>query len=244
MTVSSGTVTDMSSGNLIWQGYPGARGDYGYYPTYAGYYNFGFNFNFDGTNYSYCVIYTSGIISLGPNVNSNYANRNIAAVNTPTLAPWWTHMTITGDGCGGNGTPPEVWFVTLGSAPNRRFIVQWKDFEITSRFGGPIYGYGYRGTFETRIYESAVATEAGKVEFFYEYMGDKDCDNFYYGSTAAHIGMATSSSNYLFVGYSGSTPSVSYTGTPASINAATGSSNPANNALYVFQKLPNVQLSA
>ena len=56
MTASTGGLTDMSSANIIWYGYPGARDSYGYYPTYSGFYDFGFNFNFDGSILTYLIL--------------------------------------------------------------------------------------------------------------------------------------------------------------------------------------------
>jgi hypothetical protein len=208
---------------------------------YAGYYNFGFNFNFDGTNYTYCVIYTSGIISLGPSVNGSYSNPNLGNLSTPTIGPYWAYMQLSGDqgGCGINY--PTLKYRTLGSAPNRVFVVQWKDFQL-SHWSGSTYGYGYRGTFESRLYESPVPGQKGKVEFFYQELGATSCS--YYGASGAHIGMGTSNSNFLFVKYSGATPSLGYSGIPSMINGISGNSKPSNGSLYIFQALPDVQLSA
>ena len=242
LTVASGSVTDMSSANVVYQGYQFARGDYGYSPSGAGYFGFNFNFNFDGTNYNSCVIYTNGLISLGA-VTSNWSSRNIAGVNAPTIAPFWAYEMMSGNGCGGDDGSPIISYQTIGSAPNRVFIVQWKDLELSNWWTSPTYGWGYRGTFETRLYESPVPGEAGIVEMYYQYMGNKSCDTYYGGGVSAHIGMATSSSNYLFISYSGSTPTINYTGTPAGINMV-GTASPADGAIYRFSKLPNVQLSS
>jgi len=191
------------------------RQNFGGYNRVAGgqyFVNIGFNFLFDGTSYSTIGIATNGAASLGTTIPSPTSN-NLGGASVPILAPLWGYFYMTG-GAGGC-SQPRLSYLLSGSAPNRVFIVQWKDLEMAQ------YRDGSWGTFELRIYETS-----NKIEFFYERVSVCDvcgrgrgC-----GTTSASIGIAKPGS-FQSVSLSG-TPSSSTSTANNSINlASTGISN-------------------
>jgi|GEM_PF-7118861 len=112
-----------------------------------------FTFPYDGHNYDRIWICTNGWIELGsassPLSSSNSAfNGNLFATSTPnkTLAPWWDDL-ATGSGA--------IQYTTLGSAPNRVFVIEWAN--VLSFFSG-----SRTISFQLRLYETL-----GVIEFWY-----------------------------------------------------------------------------
>jgi hypothetical protein len=94
-----------------------------------------FQFNYDGFLYDEMLVSTNGWAEFGTGpmdsergVSSeaslyytNGFNRNLASPARPTkaLAPWWDDLTLEHGG--------GISYETLGTEPNRTFIIQWKD---------------------------------------------------------------------------------------------------------------------
>jgi hypothetical protein len=87
----------------------------------------GFNFNFYGTAYTTLYVCTNGFISFGVG-NSSYSNTNIPSASTPNniIAAFWDDLH---PGLGG-----DIYYETVGVAPYRTLIVEWRNV--------PHYGYG------------------------------------------------------------------------------------------------------
>lgn len=94
---------------------------------FSGVVNIGFGFEFYGTVYNDCIISSNGYISFttgGANGFSPWAiNNAVPNPGNPTnsvMAPWQDYN----PGAAGSGI---VGSTTIGTAPNRQFVVVWKD---------------------------------------------------------------------------------------------------------------------
>jgi gliding motility-associated-like protein len=95
---------------------------------YSGIIPIGFSFTFYGNTYTQCLISSNGYISFNTNTAGGFSPWNInAAVPNPALprntimGPWQDYNPAA---FGSNGI---VGYTTIGSAPNRRFVVIYKD---------------------------------------------------------------------------------------------------------------------
>ena len=93
-----------------------------------------FIFSYDGYNYDRVQISTNGWLELGTGAPGS--PRGLSTVSqlggffrtaqadterpTKVLGPWWTDMST-------NGSVGQITYKVLGSAPNRVFVVQWKN---------------------------------------------------------------------------------------------------------------------
>ncbi|NYI07258.1 subtilisin family serine protease [Allostreptomyces psammosilenae] len=100
-----------------------------------------------GTTYSRGYVTTNGVLALGA-TSTTGANRALPYTGTPNgaLYPFWDDLYV--DASAG------VYTATLGTAPNRRFVVEWRDVSF----------YSDRAT---RISFSAVIGEDGTVAYHY-----------------------------------------------------------------------------
>ena len=108
----------------------------------------GFSFNFYGHAYSSLWINANGFLSFGPVGSANLPHplpRNWSPNNV--IAPFWTDLWSSFDG--------KVNYQTLGTAPNRRFIVQWTNV--------PRFFDAQGNTFQVVLFESD-----GSIEFRYQ----------------------------------------------------------------------------
>jgi len=83
----------------------------------------GFNFNFFGNTYSSIGIGSNGILSFGSGT-SDFSNDDIPNAGSPNnyIAPFWDDLDTRYGGV--------VYYQTVGSAPNRSFIVQYKNADF------------------------------------------------------------------------------------------------------------------
>jgi gliding motility-associated-like protein len=112
----------------------------------------GFTFNFYGNNYSQCLISTNGYITFDLSGAGGYSqwsiNNPIPSAANPTdaiMGPWQD----VNPGVGGT-----ILYASFGTAPNRRFVVQWDNpmFSCTSLcFGNQIIIYEGTNLIETHI---------------------------------------------------------------------------------------------
>lgn len=131
--------------------------------------NIGFTFNYGGVGYTQVRIITNGALHFGADQNFHQAFNNTAfpiAAADRVIAPYWDDLDP-----GSGGT---VRYSTLGSAPNRYFVVSWE--------GVPRYGGAGSYTFQAILYES------GDIKFQY---GPGSAD----GSSAT-IGVEVDNSDY------------------------------------------------
>jgi uncharacterized repeat protein (TIGR01451 family) len=106
----------------------------------------GFNFNFNGVSTNKFGICTNGYITLDSNSTSSLwiINANSKKVIAPMLAD------LRNSNAGGS-----IEYVTIGTAPNRVLIVQWKDYSI---FGIPFCHLN----FQIRLHENN-----NSIQFYY-----------------------------------------------------------------------------
>ncbi|MEP7262881.1 MAG: fibronectin type III domain-containing protein, partial [Bacteroidota bacterium] len=124
---SSGTFTPISGGTVL--GAVGAGWDDGFLGTQS----IGFNFNYMGTIYTTFGISCNGYIIMGAASQTNtYCGSQ--GSNAFQLNAWATDFIPF------STTSGEVRYQTIGSAPNRQLVCQWKNVR---HFGGPTSGDDY-----------------------------------------------------------------------------------------------------
>jgi len=149
--------------------------------------NIGFDFWFDGQRQTQFSINANGLLKLGsPAVTTLSTNDLASIVNTPQIAPYWDDLFI-----GSNG---KAQFKTIGSAPNRKLIVEWQNIQI------PRTGFGNTGagTFQCWLFETT-----GVIEFVY---GSGIATNSANGGYSAGFG----SSGSAFASVTTSVPTANY----------------------------------
>ena len=137
-----------------------------------------FSFSFYGSNYSSLTVSSNGRIIFSSTTSSGVSNHCLPSVDhpEPQIAPFWDDLkpsTSTGGGA--------VYVTTVGTAPNRKVIVEWKNV--------PHYGFQTGTvTFEAVLYEGS-----NTIEFHYSNV------NFGYSTidagASATIGVQRDSSN-------------------------------------------------
>ncbi len=111
----------------------------------------GFDFWFDGVRQTLFSVNANGLMRLGVTpVSTAFTNDLASATNVPQIAPYWDDQWI-----GNNG---KVHYKVVGSAPNRKLVVEWQNEQIP-RVATATAG---AGTFQAWLYEST-----GKIEFVY-----------------------------------------------------------------------------
>ncbi len=151
-----------------------------------------FTFKYDTVDYTTGLICTNGWLEMGQSYTTCMWNNNLASTTVkPILAPLWDDLA--------DDATSEIGYITLGGAPDRTFVVQWKD--VTWPYG--------RQNFQVRLHETT-----NVIEFVYGTMTKPD-----FQSVSASIGINDAT------GGSGHFLSV----TPAAGTADTASSTTANN---------------
>jgi uncharacterized repeat protein (TIGR01451 family) len=127
--------------------------------------NLGFFFNYYGTDYSQLAIGNNGLLFSGVGT-SQYVNQPIT--QTPSIhgliAPFWDDIVTW-------GSAGAIYYQTLGTSPNRKFVVEWYDNQH-------YYSSTSGITFEAILYE-------GTNNILFQY---KDVDfGSVYGSTSQDL---------------------------------------------------------
>jgi len=129
-------------------GPPGPSGD-----DYAENYNLPFTFYYVDHYYNQVRICTNGWVELGSterplSYSASLSNEDLFSIYEPnkTLAAWWDDISVINN---------PVTYTTLASAPNRVFVVQWKDVN------SPLYSERLVN-FQIRLYETT-----NIIEFWY-----------------------------------------------------------------------------
>lgn len=167
----------------------------------------GFSFTFCGVPYSTVSVCSNGWLSLSNATSTAVVGRNNTTANATTigagmLSAYWDDLD------GGLFTSPAggAYYQTTGSAPNRIFTFEWKEY--TTFFGSE------RMNFQIKLYESSNIIE------------------FWYGAGAitfagATIGISNSGTDYQTLPNTSATPIPSSTAFTTTI-----SSSPANGQIY------------
>lgn len=163
----------------------------------------GFTFKFCGVNYTQLSASANGTISLANFGTTQYVNVPANIPGAGFLMPFWDDL----DGRP-NVITPASYYLTTGSAPNRVFTFEWKDFRNN--------GSSNAGNFQVKLYETSNIVE------------------FIYGAStlvpSATIGIANSTSDWLTLPNAGVSPSPSSSTFTTSI-----SSSPASGQIYRWQ---------
>src|ERR1041385_3286524 len=78
----------------------------------------GFDFWFVGTRYTQFSVNSNGLIRLGSaQISGTAANDLTTASNLPAIAPYWDDIFV--------GTNGKVHYKVVGTAPNRKLVVEW-----------------------------------------------------------------------------------------------------------------------
>ena len=112
-----------------------------------------FNFIFNGQTKTNVLISANGYLTFG-NIGYAYSNVSIPALISPNdfIAPFWDDLN---PGAGGG-----IFYATFGSAPNRRFVVEWNS---VPRFSpNPPYGEG------ALTFEAVLAEGSNDILFQYQ----------------------------------------------------------------------------
>ncbi len=143
----------------------------------------GFNFPYEGVNYTHFAASPDGWIRLGTSTaaaTAQYNNSITSATNAPKISPYWSDLAT--------GTTGSVQSRITGTAPNRVFKVQWF-VTIPRNTTGTA-----NSTFQAWLYESS-----GLIEFRYGTMGTT-------GSSSAGL-TGFPSTNFNSISFSSNTAS-------------------------------------
>ncbi|MEO0071203.1 MAG: T9SS type A sorting domain-containing protein [candidate division WOR-3 bacterium] len=82
----------------------------------------GFKFPFSDTTYQDCYVCTNGWLSLGSDPHTNAPNPHrlpFDSLPNAGIYPWWDDLVL--------GSTGKVYYKTIGTQPNRQFVVIWSD---------------------------------------------------------------------------------------------------------------------
>ncbi|HLA95755.1 MAG TPA: fibronectin type III domain-containing protein, partial [Pyrinomonadaceae bacterium] len=121
----------------------------------------GFTFVYDGVQFTQFSVNANGLLRLGGVVvSTGFTNSLASTTDAPKIAAYWEDLCT-----GSNG---KVHFKTVGSAPNRKVVVEWQNMQVTR--GAGCAGTG-NGTFQATLFESTGSTTPGAIKFVYGAMG-------------------------------------------------------------------------
>ena len=91
--------------------------------------NIGFDFWYDGVRMSQFSANANGLCRLGSTViDTAFTNALASTTDAPKIAPYWDDLFT--------GTNGKVHFKVVGTAPNRKLVVEWQNMQI------PLVGSG------------------------------------------------------------------------------------------------------
>ena len=121
----------------------------------------GFDFWFDGVRHSQFSVNPNGLARLGSTVIAGTFNNSTSGLNTtinaPKIAPYFEDLCTSSTG--------KVHFKVLGTAPDRKLVVEWTGMQIPRE--GACLATPDNGVFQMWLYESAAATNPGRIQFVY-----------------------------------------------------------------------------
>lgn len=138
-----------------------------------------FNFNYDNNNYTGCKLSTNGFITFGSTLpaasgtTTGYSPLSATTAYMGAASPMGRNLNAYFF----TGVPSqtgEIRYQTLGTTPNRTFVIQWKNFKTFNTSGatfGPVLN------FQVRLKETTNA-----IEFVYSCSGN-------FGSSTAQVGL-------------------------------------------------------
>jgi hypothetical protein len=172
----------------------------------------GFDFKYNGNTYSTVTIGVDGVISFtATNLNGINDLAGTSTAQRNVVAPFWDDFVIT-------TSTGSISYKTYGTAPNRGFMVEWRD----------IQRYQTTGTISFRLFLKETTNYI----------------KFQYGTNNVVNGSSAIGGSIGFNAYSGSTTFVSVTpGTPSTVSTTTADnqvflSRVPVNKLYTFSPRP------
>ncbi len=174
----------------------------------------GFTFNYNGQNYTTVNLNTNGALRFGSNVAVDYTNDLESTTCTDVIAPLWDDLYIR---AADNG---KIIYKTEGTAPYRRFIVEWRDISWRSQ--------GSTLSFKAILYETT-----NNIEFQYGPANLTDTNR----SASIGLSQGTSGTNFLSV-----TPTSDYMTVSAGVADNTINTNqyPGNGTTFEFKHMTYV----
>lgn len=146
--------------------------------------NIGFDYWFVGVRYTQFSVNANGLVRLGSTVvGTTWSNDLTTTTNVPQIAPYWDDLYT--------GTNGKVHFKVVGTAPNRKLVVEWQNMQIP-RVGSGNVG---SGTFQLWLSETT-----GIISFVYGNGVAANTTN-----SGASIGFGTSATVFASVTASAST---------------------------------------
>jgi hypothetical protein len=162
--------------------------------------NIGFDFWYDGVRQSQFSINANGLARLGSTVIGGTFNNSTSGLDTvtnaPKIAPYFEDLCT--------GPSGKVHYKVVGSAPNRKLVVEWVNMEIP-RDGSCGTGPA-EGVLQMWLFESASAANPGRIQFVYGPNVNPSDDTDLGASVGLQAGVATN-----FASVTVSDDSVSYT---------------------------------
>jgi len=133
----------------------------------------GFNFIFFGNTYSSIGIGSNGLLVPGGGTD-DYINQNIPNSDGPNnyIAPFWDDLLVE------SGSGSAVYYQTIGSAPNRKLIVQYNNVDFFDLDDGNLY------------FQVIISEADGSITYQYKDMLSVDSDMG--GGSEATIGIENS----------------------------------------------------
>ena len=95
-----------------------------------------FPFTFYNRTFEEIVVGENGLIGFGGTRVTTPFNQKIPHILAPNgfIAAFWDNLDLEDGG--------EIWFDTLGTAPNRQFVISWIDIPNVAQTSGPLSGSG------------------------------------------------------------------------------------------------------
>lgn len=166
----------------------------------------GFSFTFCGTTYTTLSACTNGWLSLANSASNVWTNANTGIASAGWLMPLWEDLQSY------SSIPSSAYYQTTGTAPNRVFTFEWKDWGAYTGCGSSC-----TGNFQVKLYETS-----NVIDFIYG-----SCS---YTSRSETIGIANSTSDWQTL------PDLSTSPIPSSSTFTTSlSGEPASGQVYRWQ---------
>jgi hypothetical protein len=190
----------------------------------------GFSFPFCGANYTTVIAGSNGWLTfktaMTKNVQDNQGIHSPPPAVTlgeladiaPGIMPLW-------DDLGGDHASSRGFYTTIGTAPNRVFIFEWRNFKWDYSATTPVISLQAR-LYENGTIEYIYRPESGAIAFGTE--NNPSDPGYKPGWTGASIGIAKSATDFQFLTSSSASPTPSST-SPYTTNIQT---KPANGQIY------------
>jgi len=139
-----------------------------------------FNFTFYGTQYSQIWVSSNGFISFTDPGSSFPENDTIPSASAPNyiIAAYWDDLDADGN--------DNAYYKTIGSAPNRQFVIQWDKFKQNNSTSS-----SSEITFEVILYE-----HSNLIKIQYNYVSSASADST--NGNSATVGIKSGNDGVLY----------------------------------------------